>query len=102
MISISSTTTVVSAWYNISSKFNADIYRKWFQNFFKIPCNLVLFTDLKSRKDFSTLTQEQDCNCNIIVIELEMQDFVVSKFDKFWEYCLCIDVEKQRGVNARK
>jgi hypothetical protein len=99
MISISSTTTVVSAWYNISSKFNADIYRKWFQNFFKIPCNLVLFTDLKSRKDFSTLTQEQDCNCNIIVLELEMQDFVVSKFDKFWEYCLCIDVEKQRGVN---
>jgi hypothetical protein len=36
--------TVVTAFYEIPSKFSKETYWNWFHNFAKIPCNLMVFT----------------------------------------------------------
>ena len=88
--------TVVTAWYNISSKFQANVYREWFKLFFNIDCHLIIFTDSKSKADFIDLRNNND---KTLVLTLELEDFVTSEFDDFWKWCESVDIEKKQGIN---
>lgn len=40
--------TVVSAYYNIPSKFNNNQYIDWIVNFFSLNCSIIFFSDFET------------------------------------------------------
>jgi hypothetical protein len=85
--------TVVTAWYRIRSKFRHETYKGWMQKFFRLPLNLVVFTDHESESDIPLSSVG-----HVRIIKKEIPAFFVSKWDAYWEYCAKIDVELQNGT----
>lgn len=68
--------TVVTAFYEIPSKFPKEKYWKWFDNFAEIPCNLVIFTSPNLVSKFSELRKKYENKTVIIPLE----------YDKLYHY----------------
>ena len=64
------TVTVVTAYYNIPSKFTSDTYWKWISNLCKIPCNLIIFTSQDLQPKFEQLRKDH-MNTRIITLEFD-------------------------------
>lgn len=62
--------TVVTAYYEIPSKFPSTKYWEWIENFCKIPCDLVLFTSSNLVEKFKKLRQHSK-NTKIVSLEFE-------------------------------
>ncbi len=88
--------TVVTSYYQISSKYPSEKYVEWIKNFFKIPCNLYIFTDKKSLELLKSFRNNTE---NTYYHELEISEFYTAKFKKLWDDSFDIDVEKLNGLN---
>ena len=67
----SSNITIVTAYYNIKSKFPSSTYLSWMENFLKIPCNLVIFTDNTSYEIIKNFRIGLENKTRIIVKNIE-------------------------------
>ena len=67
----SSNITIVTAYYNIKSKFPNSTYLSWMENFLKIPCNLVIFTDNTSYEIIKNFRIGLENKTHIIVKNIE-------------------------------
>jgi len=75
-------TTIVTAFYEMSSKFSSDKYWKWFMNFAQVPCNLVVFTSLNLVNKVLSIRSS-----NIHVIPVEFKDLYHYRFiEKYREH----------------
>jgi Bacterial protein of unknown function (HtrL_YibB) len=93
--------TVVSAYYEFSSKHGSDKYKQWIRDFLEgCPCNLVFFTDEKSY-DFI-----QECRSNYMdrtnITILPMEEWRSSNIltDSEWNQQESIDPEK--SIHSKK
>ena len=88
----SSNITIVTAYYNIKSKFPSSTYLSWMENFLKIPCNLVIFTDNTSYEIIKNFRIGLENKTRIIVKNIE--DFFNYQYYDYYKYSHTIDVEK--------
>ena len=88
--------TVVTAYYQISSKYPSDKYLEWIKKFFQLPCNLYIFSDKNS---IETLKQIRNNSNNTYYHELEISDFYTNKYKDLWEHSYKIDPERINGLN---
>lgn len=87
--------TVVSCYYDISSKFTNSTYINWIDNFLKIPCNMHIFTDSKTLESLRKLRPIDDKTFYQL---LDIENFHVSKYNDLWERSLALDIERKNGV----
>ena len=90
----SSNITIVTAYYNIKSKFPSSTYLSWMENFLKIPCNLVVFTDEKSYDIIKNFRSSFGLEHKTLVILKKIEDFFNYQYLDYYSYCHSIDVEK--------
>jgi hypothetical protein len=81
--------TIVTAWYSIPSKFAPSVYKGWMEKFFRLPMNIIVFTD--------AIDLPLPKAGHVKIIQKKLNTFVVSQWDRYWEYCLGIDVERNAG-----
>lgn len=91
------TTTIVSCFYLIKSKFPPNKYLEWIQNFFYVDFHCVIFCDNESKNFITESIPETKNSTNIIFKILNISDFEISRYD--WENDLKIDPEIKKGVN---
>src|SRR3989338_7400124 len=75
--------TVVSAYYQIPSKFQPEIYMNWIHNFIQIPCDLVFFSEGQNLEKIKSMTTRK----NVIFIDLKFTDtyFQKAKYRIIWK-----------------
>lgn len=83
--------TVVSCYYEIPSKRGVDQYYEWINNFMKLNCNTVIFTDKKSSTWLFNKFPETETRKYVI---LEIDDFKTSN----WDYVKDEFVDHERYV----
>lgn len=84
-------TTIVSAYFQINSKFPAQKYHAWIKNFLKIKSPMVIFTD--SRK----LIEDNRANdFSLHIVDCQIKDFYVYKYLDKWKQNHSIDREKSK------
>jgi hypothetical protein len=86
-------TTVVSAFYPLSkSKHSLAKYLEWIKQFCRIPCNLVVFTDVGA----ASAIREARGSLSLHLIERPFESFEMTSpaMMKFWNHHHVIDVEK--------
>lgn len=71
--------TLITAWYNLKSKFDINTYREWMSNLLNNVCNfnLVIYTN----KESFYVIEPFFNNKNIKIIFKEFDEFVSSKYD---------------------
>ena len=84
-------TTVVTAYYEIKSKFHTDQYWEWINNFCTIPCNLIIFTTENLIEKFNDLRKDFS---NTKIISLPFEELYHYKFKNIYEEHLAIDFHK--------
>lgn len=72
--------TVVTCFYVIKSKFPVDTYKRWIENFKKLECNVICFTDKYSLQFFNP-------DKNWFIIELEKENWDIWKYKDYFELC---------------
>ena len=87
------TNTIVTAYFEIKSKYPSKHYFKWIKNFLTIRDPLVIITS-ESLKEFMIKNRPKELKTKIIV--RDMSHFMVRERygDKFWEHQHQIDIEK--------
>lgn len=75
-------TTVVTAFYPLKSKHSIEKYLEWINNFCKIPCNLVLFTNAELAPIFQKL--RQDLPTRIMVRPFESYEMTNPEWMALW------------------
>jgi len=88
--------TVVSAFYEMSSKYPVDTYREWMRNFLtNIPCQLVFFCE-DSFREFVEECRSEFLNRTRIIV-LPREEWVANKKFKqsFWDIQYRADPEKE-------
>jgi len=89
-------TTVVSAYYRINSKYDHDKYGAWIKNFMSIEMKTVIYGDSASIQFLNELYPRSS---NRMYIEREFKDFYTSKWD--WQKDEANDPEIQIGHNEK-
>jgi hypothetical protein len=89
----SSKTTIVTAYYNIKSKYPSNTYISWMQNFLKIPCNLVVFTDEGSYDIIKNFRISFGLEHKTVIILKRIEEFYNYKYIDYYKYCHSIDIE---------
>jgi hypothetical protein len=84
--------TIVTVYYNIKSKFPSSTYLSWMENFLRIPCNLVIFTDNNSYETIKNFRVGLEHKTHIIIKNIE--DFFNYQYYDYYKYSHTIDVEK--------
>jgi len=86
--------TVVSAYYEMPSKYTVDDYRKWISLFLKnIPMYLVFFTEAKTYEFIKECRRGHEERTRIIV--LERSEWVANRYQQSeWDALHAIDPEK--------
>ena len=82
--------TVVTCYYEFSSKYPCDTYMTWAKDFFKVICNSVVFCDKHSESIL--LHNVPHIKNNNTLINLDICDFTTSIYD--WSHDFKIDPEK--------
>jgi len=83
-MSLESRVTVVTAYYEINSKFPTSQYWKWINNFCSYPFNLVIFTSPNLVEKFTTL---RSVNAHTQIIPLEFNELFHYKYlDKYTQH----------------
>jgi len=83
--------TLVTAYYQIKSKFSVSRYESWIQNFMKIRSNKIIFTDSRS---VQSIKKYDDGGAKNHYVILEMTEFLTSKYEPQWKRSLLKDHEK--------
>lgn len=81
--------TVVSAYYQIKSKFKHNNYYEWANNFLQIPFNLVVYTD----KENIEWIRNARGKLPIIMIEKSLEELEAYKLKNEYEYFASVDPE---------
>ena len=89
--------TLVSAYYIMKSKFTVSKYETWIKNFMTIKSNKLIFTDSNSIKH---IKKYDTCNTQYII--LDINDFLVSKYDSQWPLHHQMDHEKNHSIDLYK
>ena len=84
--------TLVSAFYEIKSKFPSNTYYEWMRNYLSLSTQMVIFTDSKSESYIKELRANNQ-NKTVIIIQ-ELMDTKMYKNIEYWNYCYEIDTEK--------
>ena len=84
--------TLVSAFYEIKSKFPSGTYYEWMKNYLSLPTQMVIFTDSKSEVYIKELRANNQ-NKTVIIIQ-ELNGTKMYKNIEYWNYCYEIDTEK--------
>jgi hypothetical protein len=86
--------TLVTCYYNIKSKQPHSQYLEWMGNLLKnIKCPLIVYCDSSSKKSIEDIIKLNK-NKFIKIVTLEMSDFFVNQYQKYFEYSYSIDAEK--------
>lgn len=87
--------TIVSAYYEIPSKFPTTQYWTWIQNFCEIPFDLVLFTSPNLVEKFQTL---RSMHKNTVVIPLKFEELYHYRFyEKYNHHLNTLDFNKKHS-----
>jgi hypothetical protein len=84
------TITIVTCYFKIKSKFPSEQYYEWMKNFFKIPMNLIVFTDEESFDYINTCRNDS----KITIITDKITNLVMYKHIDYLKLCNEIDYEK--------
>ena len=87
--------TLVTSYFNIVSKFNDNVYKKWMKNFLLLDENMVIFTDLES---FNYINDIRPESCRTHIIITSICEFETYKYIDYWKYCQSIDAESHPSV----
>ena len=85
--------TIVTAYYQIKSKFSNETYLSWMSNFLKIPCNLVIFTDDNSYETIFNMRKGNNLEHKTHIIVKKLEEWYNYKFLDYYRYCHTIDIE---------
>ncbi len=96
--------TIVTAYYEFTSKHSSSDYDKWFQRLLKASEPMIIFVAPKSK--WFDFVKERRTHAPTIVAQLPFEDSVMSTtFSKeFWEFMFSIDTEAKvhKGSNVYK
>lgn len=85
-INININTTVVSAYYEMKSKYTTDCYKKWISFFLEsCPCHLVFFTEAPLVEFIATCRQKYKDRTFIVVCPRELWRTNTEYPQSFWE-----------------
>ena len=83
--------TIVTAYYEIPSKFSNNKYMEWAKNFMELENPIVLFTSSRLSNLFKTMRE----NKPIVIVELEFEDlYTWKKYKNKWIEHHSLDPEK--------
>jgi hypothetical protein len=91
--------TIVTAYYQIKSKFPVSKYEGWIQNFMKIRSNKIIFTNAQS---IDSVKKYDDGKCQNKYIIMEIRDFLTSQYDTHWQKHAEMDHEQTHTVQLYK
>lgn len=76
--------TFATCWYNLKSKFNINVYKKWMSNFLDNVnnFNLVIYTNKDSKDFLESIVNKNNKNIKIIIKEYE--EFETWKMREIW------------------
>ena len=89
--------TLVSAYFQMKSKFPVNRYEMWIRNFMKIKSNKLIFTDKESIGSIVKFDTG-----NTIYVVMKKEEFLVTKYDQEWKYNKTIDHEKYHTEDLYK
>ena len=88
-----SQTTIVTAYYNIKSKFPSGKYLSWMENFLRIPCHLVVFTDENSYNIIKNFRKRYNLEEKTYIILKKIEEFHNYQYIDYYRYSHSIDRE---------
>jgi Bacterial protein of unknown function (HtrL_YibB) len=92
---ITSTSTVVTAYFTLKSKFAKEEYIKWMSNMLSLQDAMVIFTSHEMIDTMQSLRTHAANRTVIIPFDLNQLELVQKYDTKFWEHQLDIDPEKR-------
>lgn len=87
--------TVVSAYYQISSKYSDDTYKRWIVDFFRLPCHKLIFTDAESVDDLKKMAKVNNHTHFIVQNKMEWEVLEDVPLD-VWEAQVKMDPETKQ------
>jgi Bacterial protein of unknown function (HtrL_YibB) len=92
---ITATSTVVTAYFTLKSKFDKEDYIEWMNNMLSLQDAMIIFTSHEMIDTIQSLRSHATNRTVIIPLDLKQLE-IVQKYDtKFWEHQLDIDREKR-------
>lgn len=87
-------TTVVSAYYNMQSKVDHEVYLGWIKDFMKLKCDTVFYTDSEVLTTLQQMANDQGKQ-NIKFVVLPRKEWVAyQKYgEEFWKWQRSIDTD---------
>ncbi len=84
-----SLSTIVTCYFTIPSKFEDQKYKGWIQEFMKLSCNMVIFTDEHNYQFLKSFNKK-----NAYIIKTTIEELEMYRYLDYWKYCKSIDIEK--------
>ena len=93
---VTSQTTIVSAYFQIKSKFAKETYLEWMENFLSLQDPMVIFTTSDWVQPIMSKRQHAVNKTLLIVMKLSEVPLATNHDTAFWEHQLEIDPERKR------